>query len=414
MLNNSSQWLTLRSADDRSSTLRPEARSVDANTARSSLDHHSSTKPRTSGLERLKQGAIPTRSLTALSTPHDRVLEKMYYHPRKSEGALPLPSELDANHPPLNRDHSQTGAIHHVEANTNENTGSRTLNEPANSREGAVSATPTTSFASNILPATRLYDPFDGAPLGIIVPAETTTRGDSMPVHVEGNSNEELWAHLSRVLDLQHQIARMHVDMEGAGPGKQTDGKGKGSLGNPPRSAFTRPRTTSTGSMHGAEIEDEEGVGVVDEESEKLKAREREFKKLATQFEGRKETINEMMSKVVCHPVHFTSAMILMSSTSSSMISPRHLQNFTPFKLLRSNSQARPVITHSAKALTTNLKCLPSSHQALLHLLSAPVILAFSLPPCPCTFPPLTSSHPSLGGNYFPFPVQAPSFSLLL
>jgi hypothetical protein len=190
-----------------------------------------------------------------------------------------------------------------LEANTYQNmkSRSRSLNEPANFREGAVSATPTASFASNALPETKLYDPFDGSPLGIITPVEARGRdGEDMPANMEGSSNEELWSHLSRVLDLQNQIARMHVEMEGVGLGKLPDGKGKGTIGNVSRTrGFNRPRTTSTGSVPGGDIGDEEGVGAVDEEAEKLKAREREFKKLATQFEGRKEAINEMMGKVI-------------------------------------------------------------------------------------------------------------------
>lgn len=200
----------------------------------------------------------------------------MYSHALKSESALPLPSSLGARCPPL-CDRSRTGG-NDIQA--------RTLNEPANSGEGLLSTAPLISSAPN----TKLYDPFDGSTLGTVIPTETRTHGDGMSVHVEG-SNEELWAHLSRVLDLQKQIARMHVDMEGVGQGKQTDGKGKGP-------AFTRPRKSSAASVPEPEIGDEEGVGVVDEESEKLKAREREFKKLATQFEGRKEAINEMMTKV--------------------------------------------------------------------------------------------------------------------
>ena len=43
---------------------------------------------------------------------------------------------------------------------------------------------------------------------------------------------------------------------------------------------------------------DEEGVSVTDEETERNRAREEEFAKLANQFEGKKETIREIMNKV--------------------------------------------------------------------------------------------------------------------
>jgi len=177
---------------------------------------------------------------------------------------------------------------------SNTNYKSRSLNEPVN-----FLASPAASFTSNPSLATRLYDPFDGSPLGIIVPVESAEReGESMPANNE-SSHDEMWSHLSRVLDLQHQIARMHVDLEGVALGKQPDGKGKGSLGNSSRATgFPRPRTASASSVTGGDIEDEETVGAVDEEAEKLRAREREFKKLATQFQGRKEAIDAMMVKV--------------------------------------------------------------------------------------------------------------------
>lgn len=277
---------------------------MDAYTARSSFDRNSATKRNPSGLNHLKQ-ALPSRSLTALSTPHDQILEKMYKHPGKSESALPLPIEVDVNSPPPAPDDSQRGDAHHmsinpIESNTYPKTGSRSLNEPVNARDGAVSATPTASFASNPFPATRLYDPFDGSPLGIIVPAELGGRdGEDMYTNTASHSNEDMWSHLSRVLDLQNQITRMHVEMEGVGLGKQIDGKGKGPLGSSSRpTGFSRPRTTSTSSVPGGDVGDEEGVGAVDEEAEKSKAREREFKNLATQFEGRKEAINAMMGKL--------------------------------------------------------------------------------------------------------------------
>ncbi|TFK36973.1 hypothetical protein BDQ12DRAFT_686176 [Crucibulum laeve] len=118
-----------------------------------------------------------------------------------------------------------------------------------------------------------------------------------------------MWAHLSRVLDLQSQIARMHVDMEGIGLGKPGDTKGKGKgkngigMGKPPgrEGPKMRPRQASTLSQFEADGEhegDEEGVGMADEEAEKNKAREDEFAKLADQFEGRKESIADIMNRV--------------------------------------------------------------------------------------------------------------------
>ncbi len=292
----STSWFPPRSTDDCSSTLRPDARSIGATTVGSSFDSRPPADHKAGVLGRLGQNAKPTQSLTALSTPHDRILEKMYNHPGKSDSALPTSTAMESHRPPLGRGYSQTGDSYHrpvVEVITRQGTKSHSLNEPANIQEGAISPTPTASFTSNTLPAARLYDPFDGSPLGIVTLAEPAVLSrETMAVSGEIGSGDDVWTHLSRVLDLQHQIARMHVDMEGLGPG--TDNKGKGPLGG----GFARQRTTSTSSMPGGDIEDEEGIGVADEEAEKLKAREREFKKLATQFEGRKQAINNMMSKV--------------------------------------------------------------------------------------------------------------------
>ena len=300
-MDGSSQWRTgmLRPIDDRSSTLSSYARSVGARAVRSS--HISPAKRNLIGLSHLKQG---------FTTPHDQILEKIYHVQDRSESVLPLATELGSTSLSLPlTDHK-----------------SRSLNEPANF---PASATPTASFASNPSLATRLYDPFDGSPLGVIVPVESLEReGEDMPANATGNSHDELWSHLSRVLDLQHQIARMHVDMEGVGLGKQPDCKGKGSLGTSSRATgFPRPRTASASSVPG--IEDD--VGAVDEEAEKLRAREREFKKLATQFQGRKQAIDAMMEKVGSSTLSSRPRL----TVCSLMTSPRHSQNSTHFKLPR-------------------------------------------------------------------------------
>jgi len=274
---------------------------VDARTVRSS--HISPAKRNLNGLSHLKQG---------FTTPHDQILEKIYHVQDRSESVLPLATELGSTSLSLPlTDHK-----------------SRSLNEPANF---PASATPTASFASNPSLATRLYDPFDGSPLGVIVPVESLEReGEDMPANATGNSHDELWSHLSRVLDLQHQIARMHVDMEGVGLGKQPDCKGKGSLGTSSRATgFPRPRTASASSVPGGDIEDD--VGAVDEEAEKLRAREREFKKLATQFQGRKQAIDAMMEKVGSSTLSSHPRL----TVCSLMTSPGHSQNSTHFKLPR-------------------------------------------------------------------------------
>jgi hypothetical protein len=263
------------------------------------------TMPETS-LGQSKQGIHLSRSLTALRTPHDDVLAKLYNHPGRSEGVLPLPSEADAYQLPLGQERTQTRDSHQTgskEANTDQNIKSHSFNDILTPELTHSNITLPSSFASNSLLPTRLYDPFDGTLFGFAVPTETAMRDGDEIIGAGERPNEELWTHLSRVLELQNQIAHMHTDMEGVGYGKQADGKGKGkgTLGNPPRApglaGLGRARTASTASGVGADIGDEEGVGIVEGQADKL--REREFKKLATQFEGRKEAINEIMNKVL-------------------------------------------------------------------------------------------------------------------
>ncbi|KAF5323357.1 hypothetical protein D9611_005646 [Ephemerocybe angulata] len=165
-----------------------------------------------------------------------------------------------------------------------------------------------------------LVDPFDGTTHGVLLPQDinigpqedmqSVPRFNSASVAA---ASEKMWSHLSKVLDLQSQISKMHIDMEGIGAGdgrKKTKGKhsmGRGSgLGEERRMYHPAPsfraRAMSNASTIGTVVDekevDEEGVGVTDEETEKNRAREEEFAKLANQFEGKKESIREMMNKV--------------------------------------------------------------------------------------------------------------------
>ncbi|KAF6766668.1 hypothetical protein DFP72DRAFT_867256 [Ephemerocybe angulata] len=165
-----------------------------------------------------------------------------------------------------------------------------------------------------------LVDPFDGTTHGVLLPQDinigpqedmqSVPRFNSASVAA---ASEKMWSHLSKVLDLQSQISKMHIDMEGIGAGdgrKKTKGKhsmGRGSgLGEERRMYHPAPsfraRAMSNASTIGTVVDekevDEEGVGVTDEETEKNRAREEEFAKLANQFEGKKESIREMMNKL--------------------------------------------------------------------------------------------------------------------
>lgn len=154
----------------------------------------------------------------------------------------------------------------------------------------------------------HLSDPYDGSNLGVFLPPHpdaadhpsTPPRSTSVPGARDLPRSEELWAQLSRVLELQTDIARTHAEMESIGIGK-----GKAKLGE---SKDTGKKEAEDGSKThgqfptdpGSEEYDVEGEGVEvdDEETERNRAREEEFAKLADQFEGRKKSINEIMSKV--------------------------------------------------------------------------------------------------------------------
>ncbi|KAK7058411.1 hypothetical protein VNI00_002045 [Paramarasmius palmivorus] len=153
-----------------------------------------------------------------------------------------------------------------------------------------------------------LIDPFNGAVLGKLVLPDPNFTVEPMPSGEEFERNEELWSHLSRVLDLQSEIARLHMDMEGIG--SKGDSKGKKNKGKTsPRLGRTRDTGEGMHKVTGTttllddpeHVGEDEGVDVgaeADEEERKNREREEEFARLADQFEGRKEGINDIMTKL--------------------------------------------------------------------------------------------------------------------
>ncbi|KAJ7727812.1 hypothetical protein DFH07DRAFT_851476 [Mycena maculata] len=138
---------------------------------------------------------------------------------------------------------------------------------------------------------TAVYDPFTGSLLGnLVTPDQNVQPEEPGKLNEAVPKNEELWSHLSRVLELQNQISRLHLDMEEIGTNAgDPKGKGKG----------TRSRATSVSRFVIDDAEGEEGIGGKrDEEAERTKAREEQFSKLAGQFRGKKEAINGIMSKL--------------------------------------------------------------------------------------------------------------------
>ncbi|KAG6868871.1 hypothetical protein C0993_008619 [Termitomyces sp. T159_Od127] len=76
--------------------------------------------------------------------------------------------------------------------------------------------------------ARAVYDPFEGTPIGLLMTApgpadrmqqaeSTNPSGPSSSRIGDHERKLEQWEHLSRVLDLQNELARMHLEMEGVG-----------------------------------------------------------------------------------------------------------------------------------------------------------------------------------------------------
>lgn len=123
-----------------------------------------------------------------------------------------------------------------------------------------------------------LFDPFTGADLGQLT---STGQPATRPA-----AREEVWAHLGRVLALQSEVARMHVQMESIGaraPEARLEATRRWGLG----------RTQS-----GLGIEGEE-----EEEEERRRERDEEFERLTGKFTGRKEGIDAIMNKVRTHSI---------------------------------------------------------------------------------------------------------------
>jgi hypothetical protein len=107
--------------------------------------------------------------------------------------------------------------------------------------------------------------------------------------------NEELWSHLSRILELQNDIASLHLNLESGKPTeKREQGEKKGTWDRKEKSILGRGTDTYVGGDVG--VDDEE-----DEATRRQMDRERKVKSLADHFVGHRERIDAIMSKVDCH-----------------------------------------------------------------------------------------------------------------
>ncbi|KAF8203800.1 hypothetical protein BJ912DRAFT_213179 [Pholiota molesta] len=176
-------------------------------------------------------GKPPKRAFpTAYTTPHDTIL---------SELQGPSSSRLDApdvSHRPASFRPEQT-VSHDFQVS---------VQNPARSEGNLLSPTPTAAFqassnASHVSTGDILLDPFDGMTLGVLIPRHGSADNElspspfNLPSSFDGNpinsnnvGNEAVWNHLSRILDLQSQISKKHLEMENIGTAKGGDTKRKG------------------------------------------------------------------------------------------------------------------------------------------------------------------------------------------
>ncbi|KAJ4485814.1 hypothetical protein J3R30DRAFT_1411567 [Lentinula aciculospora] len=202
----------------------------------------------------------PLRSLTAgIYTPHDAALAELYAKPPEQS----IHTEEDLTAP------------------------------------GSASPTsPGAAASSHTAPREVIRDPFNGQIIGTLgLPDPNLNPEAHIPLSDAAGRNEEIWCRLSTVLDLQSQIAALHLEMEGIGD----QGKGKGKGNRVPNISKRPPVRAASGTAELLDLEHDEGVGVGDDEDEeqrKDREREEDFARLTDQFEGRKEGVKNIMSKL--------------------------------------------------------------------------------------------------------------------
>lgn len=118
-----------------------------------------------------------------------------------------------------------------------------------------------------------LYDPATGVQRGVF---EAVACAD------HGLVRDEVWSHLARMRELQSEIAKMHMNMEGLGEG---------------------PGLISVDVDADIDIET-----VPTQEEEDAARRQREFERLPGKFNGRADNISAMMAKVRLSSLHLTSS----------------------------------------------------------------------------------------------------------
>lgn len=203
-----------------------EEDTLDGNGPRPSSSTPIDAQARTS-TERTKR-AFPT----AFSTPHDAVLSAL-------QAPASKPGAADASNRPI-------GSTREDQVNSPdipESVGDIQSRTEAFNRR---STTPTSNYAGppRATPTELLLDPFDGSILGVLIPKQEDSANPGSKSRSQVNlpgtldsltgapgparaGNDAVWSHLTRILDIQSQISKQHLEMEGIGTVKAGDAKRK-------------------------------------------------------------------------------------------------------------------------------------------------------------------------------------------
>lgn len=131
---------------------------------------------------------------------------------------------------------------------------------------------------------------------------------DYVPTPVRSGTDDELWSHLSHILELQSEISKMHVDMENVGLRTARGHNGpavpeRGGKAGTTRSETgkNRRRSDTLGEEDGDDESDEATEGEdsdVNDEVFGKRKREEQFTRLAERFAERKGSIDAVMNKL--------------------------------------------------------------------------------------------------------------------
>ena len=179
----------------------------------------------------------------ALSTPHDAVLANLQGHHSDQDPSVPI-------------DPTPSASVLGLQS--------------LDTLPAATSEAPGSAVSSSSPPPESLYDPFTGSLIGALTRTSSAKQG-----------GEELWAHLARIRALQAEVAGLHVTMEGIG------------LGEP---AVPRLRSTTPRAVGERLTDDQDSDG--DGGSEVEERRALEFERAERRFDGRREEIEQIMTKV--------------------------------------------------------------------------------------------------------------------